>query len=133
MVDAQLTRDNVCRFYLDALQEVVGSKGTVTVCTAFEDFGRYGEPFIREESPSRTDMLSEYLRTLPNAVRSIHPIVSVTGLGARAEEICAGSHFEGFGYQSPWGRLHQSNAKILTLGMGRKQGGTTFFHYAERL
>lgn len=132
-VDAPLTRDGQCSFYLEALQEVIGSEGTITCCTAFEDYGRYGTPFVREDSPSRTDMFSEFLRTRPGAVRSIHPIVSVTGLGLRAKELCECSHYEGFGYQSPWGKLHRENAKILTLGMDANGGGTTFFHYVERL
>lgn len=133
LVDAPLTRDGQCDFYLEALQEVVGPEGTITCCTSFEDYGRYGTPFVREDSPSRTDMFSEFLRTRPGAVRSMHPIVSVTGLGPRAEEICGGSHYEGFGYQSAWGHLHRANAKILTLGMDADGGGTTFFHYVERL
>lgn len=132
-VDAPMTRDGLCGFYLDALQEVLGPEGTITACTAFEDYGRYGTPFDRQSSPSRTDTFSEFLRTRPGAIRSIHPIISVTGLGARAVEICGGSHYEGFGYQSPWGRLHRANAHILTLGMGTEHGGTTFFHYVERL
>lgn len=133
LVDAPLTRDGLCGFYLDALKQVVGPEGTISVCTAFEDYGRYGTPFDRQTSPSRTDTLSEYVRTQEGAIRSIHPIVSVTALGARAMEISGGPHFEGFGYQSAWGRLHRANAKILSLGLGPNLGGTTFFHYVDRL
>ena len=129
--DTKLDRESMLQFYLAAFQEVLGEQGTLTVCTAFEDYGRYGTPFIVEESPSRTDAFSEYVRTRPGAVRSIHPIVSVTGLGARAHEICGQPHYEGFGYDSPWGRLHRANAKIMTLGLGPHEGGTTFFHYVE--
>lgn len=132
-VDSPPGRESVLKFYLSAFQEVLGPDGTLTTCTAFEDFGRYGTPFVREESPSRLGVLSEYIRTRPGAVRSMHPIVSVAGIGARAEEICGGSHFDGFGYASPWGRLHRANAKILTLGMDASGGGTTFFHYVEKL
>jgi aminoglycoside 3-N-acetyltransferase len=132
-VDAPITIEGVCGFYLDGFREVLGPAGTLTTCTAFEDYGRYGTPFVREESPSRLGMLSEYIRTRPGAIRSIHPIMSVAGLGPRAEEICGGPHFDGFGWESPWGRLHRANAKILTLGMGSAGGGTTFFHYVERL
>lgn len=132
-VDAPLTGDDLCQFYLEAFQEVLGPEGTLSVCTAFEDYGRFGTPFVREESPSRLGVFSEYVRTRPGAVRSMHPIMSVTALGARAEEFCGGPHFEGFGWSSPWGRLHRANAYILTLGMGRTGGGTTFFHYVERL
>ena len=132
-VDCDMSASSVGDFYLSALLEVLGEEGTLTTCTAFEDYGRYGVPFIREESPSRLGLLSEHIRTRADAVRSMHPIVSVTGLGRRAEEICGGSHFDGFGYASPWGRLHRSNAKILTLGMGSTGGGTTFFHFVEKL
>ncbi len=132
-VDAPMTRDDLCEFYLRAIQEVIGSDGTLTVCTSFEDYGRYGTPFVREESPSRLGLFSEYVRTRPGALRSVHPILSVAGLGARAEELCGGTHYDGFGWSSPWGRLHRANAKIMTLGMGRNGGGTTFFHYVEKL
>ena len=131
--DCEASRKGILKFYLNAFMEVLGSTGTLTACTAFEDYGRYGTPFIREESPSRTDAFSEYLRTRPGAVRSMHPIVSVTGLGSLAEQICGGAHFEGFGYDSPWGRLHRLNAKILTLGLGPHLGGATFFHYVESI
>jgi aminoglycoside 3-N-acetyltransferase len=133
-VDAELTRDGQCGFYLEALQEVVGQSGTVTCCTAFEDYGRFGTTFVREESPSRTDTFSEYLRTRPGAVRSMHPIVSVAGLGSRSEEICGGDHYSGFGYSSPWGRLHRANAKLLTLGISASdEGGMTFLHHVEAM
>jgi aminoglycoside N3'-acetyltransferase len=132
-VDAPLTSQGVCDFYLNALREILGPTGTLTVCTAFEDYGRYGTPFVREESPSRLGIFSEHVRRQPGAIRSIHPIMSVTAIGARADELCGGSHYEGFGWNSPWGRLHRANAKILTLGMGRNGGGTTFFHYVEHL
>jgi aminoglycoside N3'-acetyltransferase len=132
-VDAPPSREGILEFYLASLLHAVGSEGTVTTCTAFEDYGRYGTPFVREESPSRLGVLSEYIRTRPGAVRSVHPIMSVAAIGKRAEELCGGNHFDGFGYASPWGRLHRANAKILTLGMGAGGGGTTFFHYVEKL
>jgi aminoglycoside 3-N-acetyltransferase len=132
-VDCPPGRERMLEFYLSAFQEVLGEHGTLTTCTAFEDYGRYGTPYVREESPSRLGAFSEYIRLRPGAVRSLHPIVSVTGLGPQAGELCGGNHFDGFGYASPWGRLHRVDAKILTLGMGMRGGGTTFFHYVEKL
>lgn len=132
-VEAGRGREEILSFYLRAFREALGPGGTLTVLTAFEDYGRYQTPFVREESPSRTDTFSEYVRTRPGAVRSAHPIMSLTGIGARAEEICGGAHYEGLGYDSPWGRLHRANALIMTLGLGPDLGGTTFFHYVESL
>ncbi|HEB73521.1 MAG TPA: AAC(3) family N-acetyltransferase [Nitrospirae bacterium] len=133
LVDSASNKEAMLKFYLDGFQDVLGKDGTLTVCASFEDYGRYGTPFVREESPSRTDTFSEYIRTRPGAARSMHPIMSVTGLGARAEEICDGAHYEGFSYDSPWGRLHRANAWIMSLGLGPDQGGATFFHYVEQI
>ena len=132
-VDAGRDREAILDFYLSAFEEVLTSDGTLTVLTAFEDYGRSGKPFDREGSPSLSGAFSEYVRTRPGAIRSIHPIASVTGLGAKAEEICGGPHYDGYGYDSPWGRLHRANAKLLTLGYGIRPDGMTFLHYAEAL
>lgn len=132
-VDCEPNRAAILDFYLRGFLEAVGPEGTVTTCTAFEDYGRFGTPFVRESSPSRLGAFSEHIRTRPDAVRSRHPIVSVTAIGARAKELCDGDHFDGFGYSSPWGKLHRANAWIMTLGMDVNGGGTTFFHYVEKL
>lgn len=43
-------------------------------------------------------------------------------------------HFVGFGWVSAWARLHRLNAKIVFLGLGPYHlGGTTFFHYVEKM
>jgi acyl-CoA synthetase (AMP-forming)/AMP-acid ligase II/aminoglycoside N3'-acetyltransferase/acyl carrier protein len=125
-------REAVLAFYLKAFMTVLTEKGTLCVCTSFEDYGRYGVPFVREASPSRLGAFSEYLRTRPGTVRSSHPIVSVAAHGARAEELCGGPHYDGFGYDSPWGRLHRANAKIMSIGMADyPETGLTFLHYIE--
>lgn len=133
MPNCPRTRSGVLDFYLGCFQAVLGPGGTLTTCTAFEDYGRFGTPFVRESSPSRSGALSEWIRTKPGAVRSRHPIVSVTALGAEAENVCGGAHYDGFSVDSPWGRLHERNALVMTFGLGRDQGGLTFIHYAERL
>lgn len=133
-VDALPNREAILRFFLAGFQEVLGADGTLTVGTSFEDYARFGTPFVLEESPSRQGTFSEFIRKQGGAVRSLHPIVSVTGLGKKAREICGGAHFEGFGYESAWGRLHRAGAKLLALGLGvDHEGGTTFFHYLEHL
>src|SRR5262245_54925997 len=132
-VEAPATREGMLEFYLGGLLDAIGPEGTLTTCTAFEDYGRYGTPYVREDSPSRLGVLSEYIRTRPGAVRSVHPIMSLAAIGPLAEAICGGSHYEGFGCASPWGELHRRDAHILTLGMDADGGGTTFFHYVERL
>ncbi|MEM9544006.1 MAG: AAC(3) family N-acetyltransferase, partial [Cyanobacteria bacterium P01_E01_bin.42] len=115
-------------------QEVLQEEGTLAVYTAFGDYGRYGTPFILEESPSRLGAFSEYIRNHPNSIRSLHPIASITALGKRAQEIIGKYHYDGFGYDSPWGKLHRINAKIMTLGLSNYANtGLSFIHYIEQL
>lgn len=131
-VEAEPGREAMLEFYLGAFREVLGPAGTLTVYTFFEDYGRYGTPFDRESSPSSVGAFSEYVRTRPAAVRSLHPVMSVAALGARAEEICGGTHFDALGYDSPWARLHRANAKLVSLGL-RFRDSLTFAHYIESL
>lgn len=130
-VEGGTSRRGFHEFYFGAFQDVLGPEGTLTVLTSTVSCGRTGAAFNREETPSEVGVFSEFVRTLPGAVRSLHPIMSVAGIGPRAEEICGGPHFEGVGYDSPWGRLHRAGAKMITLGMGVSEGGTTFFHFIE--
>ena len=132
-VQNDMKRDELLSFYLSAFQSVLGEMGTICVLTSFEDYARASIPFDRRFSPSQSGILSQYILDQRGSIRSTHPIVSITALGHRAEEICGGNHFEGFGWDSPWGRLHMMNAKLLSLGYGVAPDGMTFLHYLERL
>lgn len=124
-------RDDILRFYYDALREVLGPEGTLVVLTAYEDYARHGLSFDRRHSPSLSGVFSEFVRTQQGAVRSCHPIVSLTAVGPAAEELCGGAHASGFGWDSPWGRLHRVDAGLLSLGHGARFDGMTFLHYLE--
>jgi len=126
-LDVGNNREKILQFYLSAFQEILGDKGTILVFTAFYKYARYGIPFILEESPAETGVFSEYVRTRPQAIRSLHPICSVTALGARANEFCVGPHYEAYGYDSPLGRMHRANVKIVFLGVW----ALTLVHYIE--
>ncbi|HEY0837421.1 MAG TPA: AAC(3) family N-acetyltransferase [Azospirillum sp.] len=132
-VEAEMTAEAVSRFYFDAFMEVLGPEGTLTVSTAFEDYGRFGVPYDRENSPSRGGIFSEYVRTRPGAVRSMHPIASVSGVGPLARDICGWPHYDAYGYDTPWGQIHRRNVKVMTLGLGANLGGLSLVHYVERL
>jgi len=119
-------------FYLSAFDAVLGSSGTLLVHTPYEDYGRYSTPFDVQQSPSRAGVLSEAVRMSNGAVRSMHPIVSTAGIGKSAREICDGPHYEGFGYQSSWGRMHRSDVLFVTLGLDLRSG-LSFAHYIESL
>jgi hypothetical protein len=74
--------------------------------------------------------LAEYIRTMPEAVRSGHPQTSFAALGARAAD-CTRGHALGcrFGESSPLGWLHRQDAAVLLLGVGYE--AFSAFHLAE--
>jgi aminoglycoside 3-N-acetyltransferase len=124
----------ILEFYLTGLRSVLGAEGTLIVPTySGNHYVRQRQPYDRAHTKSEVSHFSEYVRQQLGAVRSMHPIVSLTGLGAGAERICGDCHFNAFGYDSPWGRLHRENAKILTLGYAIWPNGMTFIHYFENL
>ena len=53
-----------------------------------ESYARNSIPFDYEKSPSEQDVLSEFVRTKDGAVRSMHPLFSVTALGEKSHLIC---------------------------------------------
>ena len=125
-------KDDILDFHYSAFCEVIGPEGTLSVLSSFEDYGRYGTPYILEDSPSLSGVFSEHVRTRPGSIRSMHPIMSVTSVGKNAFEISGGPHYEGLGYDSPWGKLLEMNAKLMVYG-GRFRDGMTFFHFLENL
>ncbi|AZP21525.1 aminoglycoside N(3)-acetyltransferase [Streptomyces aquilus] len=74
--------------------------------------------------------LAETVRCAQGAVRSGHPQTSFAALGARAAELVAG-HDETchLGPRSPLGRLYDTRAQVLFLGVGYES--CSAFHLAE--
>ncbi|MEF2144826.1 MAG: AAC(3) family N-acetyltransferase [Desulfovibrionaceae bacterium] len=111
------SRDAFCRVYLEAFQTVIGASGTLVVPTYTTQVARYDADFIWEETPAITGLFSEYVRQLPESLRSLHPLNSVCALGAKQEYLCSDNGPSEFGYDSPFQRLLHLGAKIVALGL----------------
>ena len=106
---------------IDALVEAVGPTGTIAMSTL-----SFTHPFDPEETPSAVGKISEVFRKRPGAVRSRHPIHSITAMGARAEALCA-DHDKaptGCGLLSPYLKLRDIGGKILLLGVDMNRNTT---------
>jgi aminoglycoside 3-N-acetyltransferase len=135
---------------VDALIESVGDLGTVTMPAHSADWsdpaGWVAPPVpeewwqvIREETPaydprrtptSRMGSIPEAMLLRPETTRSDHPRLSHMALGVHASEIVANHSLEeGLGPDSPLGRLHERDAKVLLLGVGHERN--TSLHLAE--
>jgi aminoglycoside 3-N-acetyltransferase len=132
-----------------ALLAVLGPAGTIVVPTQtadnrdpstwddppppswWEEIRRHVTAFDPARTPSRRmGAIAECVRTWPGAVRSAHPQTSFAALGPAAAALMAEHRLEAqLGEASPLGRLAQTDARILLLGVGFDR--CTAFHLAE--
>lgn len=119
-----------------AIAEVVGPEATILVPAypmpgTMSDWMSAPDTFDVQRSRSRMGAFTEYVRTLPGAVRSAHPTHSIAAIGPRAQDYVREHHLDGTpaGPRSPFA-LHMRNAgQILCLGTG--VGKITSYHVIE--
>ncbi len=129
-LDAVRNSQEFCRAYLDAVFEVIGKSGTLVVPTYTRQVGLYGVPYIHETTPTTSGMLNEFIRLQKGAVRSFHPIFSLTAIGAQADAICGKVGTSGFGAGSAYDHLFKNGGIALCLGFEYEDGHiTTGAHY----
>ena len=114
--------------YLRAIQEVIGKEGPLVVPTYTTSFGRFGKPFVLESSPSEMGKFSEYVRTRPGVLRSLHPIHSMAALGPKAAALTADHPRWNVGHDTLWERLRKEKARIVTVGLPPRQCMSVVHH-----
>ncbi len=115
----------------DLLLDRIGPTGTLVVPALNFGFCR-GKTFDRQHTPSeKMGLLSEYVRCLPNAVRSRHPMQSVAAVGPLAERICEPDTPSAFDKGSSFDFMIGINARLLLLGATFQ--AATVIHYAEQM
>ena len=98
------------------LLSFIGEKGTVVVPTFNFDFCK-GVAFDRQSTPSKgMGSFSEYIRMLPQSVRSKHPMQSVSANGPNSGFITANDTRSSFEPGSSFDRLLELDTKVLLLG-----------------
>lgn len=118
--------------YLSALREVIGAKGTVVVPTYTTKVGRFGTPFSLEDTPSEMGAFSEHVRRAPGARRVLHPVVSLTALGALAAVLVDDHPRWNVGHDTIWQRMLERDSKIVTIGIEPRLS-MSFMHQVEFL
>lgn len=112
---------------IDALLETVGKDGTIVMSSLTGWFHSYDA----EKTPSEVGKISEVFRKRENAVRSLHPVHSITAIGKDAEYIASGHDKceTGCGKGTPYMKIHDIDGKILLLGVDMDRN--TFMHTIE--
>jgi aminoglycoside N3'-acetyltransferase len=119
--DALSRREYLAAIYA-ALHSVIGHKGTLVVPTFTQQVGRFGLPFILEETVSLTGIFGEYVRSRPDSVRSLHPVFSVAAIGFRAHEICDNISTAAFGIDSAFDRMVRMGTTAVCMGFDYYSG-----------
>ena len=108
-----------------ALEEVVGADGLIAM-PAFPIAGGAQEHlesdpvFDVRSTPSRMGAISEYFRTLPGTLRSLHPTHSISARGPGARELVEGHGRAptAFGAGSPFPRMAEAGTWLVAFGTG---------------
>lgn len=137
---------------VDALVQVVGSQGTVSMPAHSGDWSdpsEWANPSVPSSwwseiiegrpafDPYKTPLremgaVAENLLMRRDTLRSDHPLHSHMARGRHASKIVSDHPLtDSFGVGSPLGRLYDLNAKILLIGVGH--GQNTSLHLAESL
>lgn len=123
--------DRWCAFVFDHVMSVLGAEGTLLVGTFSYSCGNPAIPFNYETTPSEIGPFTDWVRRRPDAIRSLHPIFSVTAIGAKAEELVRVTGAAAFGPCSPFGRLATQKARFVNLGIPFSQS-LTYIHHLEQ-
>jgi aminoglycoside N3'-acetyltransferase len=115
--------------YLEAILEVIGAQGTIAVPTFNFGFAR-GERYDPEHTPSQgMGAFSEYVRQLPQARRTTHPMQSLAVIGKHTQDLVARDTSAAFDPGSAFERMLELDFKLLLLGAD--VSAASIFHYSE--
>lgn len=135
---AELTRAAVkereqkwCRFVIDTILEYLGPEGTLLAGAFSYTCSRPGSVFTVEETPSEIGPIPEALRRYPGAIRSVHPIFSVCGIGKHAKDILKNTGRAAFGARSPFAMMNKYSTTFVCLGT-RVSNMLTYIHHLEQ-
>ena len=131
-IEGCTSKEAFCEAYLRAIFDVIGEKGTLVVPTYSQQIGRFGVPYDHKNTPTLCGVFSEFIRTYPSAVRSFHPVFSLTALGGHANEICGNVGVNAFGAKSAYDNLFKRGGHSICLGFEYATGHIVAgAHYIE--
>ena len=117
---------------IQGLLYALGPGGTLLLpALSYQTVTRDQPIFDVRATPSCVGALTEYFRTRPGTLRSVHPTHSVCGIGPRAAELLEGHELDTTpaGQHSPFARLPEVDGQVLFLGCGLRPN--TSMHAVE--
>ena len=116
--------------YWEAIQAVIGPQGTLAVPTFNFDFAQ-GAPYDPQKTPSKEmGAFSEYVRQLPQARRTQHPMQSIAVIGRYSDDLASRDTLSAFDPGSAFERMLELDFKLLLLGADIR--ATSIYHISEQ-
>ncbi len=116
--------------YLEVLQDILGSGGTIVVPAFNFEFAK-GVDFDPAKSPSEgMGVFSELVRKHPEALRTNHPLQSLSILGAQDANIARRDTLSAFDEDSAFDVMLKEGYKLLLLGATIQ--AASIVHYSEQ-
>lgn len=124
------TIEDYLKTYHEALQNVLGNRGTIVVPAYYYEYAREKIPFDIKKSPVSKELglFSKYINGQKNSYRSLNPLTSLAAIGEKAEYICGGKTASAYGVDSGFDRLYKAKAKMAFIGVDCTM---TYIHYVE--
>jgi aminoglycoside N3'-acetyltransferase len=115
-----------------AFSEVIGKEGTLLVPTVWEEYARFGKPFDCKRSPvdPLVGIFSAYIFSLPGSVRTYSPLLSLTGIGTLAKDICHSLTASSCGTDSAWEKFYHYDGKMCFVGV-RPANALMFLRFVQ--
>ena len=119
--------------HVRAIDEVIDlDVGTLVVATSSTNLCNTNTPFDLVSTPSIVGALTEFVRKMPEAIRTYHAFESYAAVGAKAQDVTSGLSKFSYGLNTPEDRLFQMRAKCVCLGIEPRLG-TASVHHVETL
>lgn len=124
------SNDKYYETILSSILKIVGNSGTIAVNSYSFFIARNKKTsFNHFKTTSDSGGFSEFFRKKNGAIRSKHPIFSVSAIGKLKNKICKNNSVTNYGYDSPYDKMLKNNFKILNFGT--RPSWTPFLHVAE--
>jgi aminoglycoside 3-N-acetyltransferase len=116
--------------YYDAIRSIIGAEGTLAVPAFTFSFAISGLFDLKNTPSEKMGVFSEYVRKLPGALRTSHPMQSFALIGKLAEEMSMRDSPSAFDPGSAVGLMIEKDFKILLLGADIQ--AVSIIHFSEQ-
>jgi aminoglycoside 3-N-acetyltransferase len=118
----------LCEAFFDAITGIIGPRGTLIVPTYTYSFPRK-EAFSPSDTASQMGIFAEWVRRLPESVRSCDPSYSAAAIGADADSFVTAAPSNSFAEDSHFARLMEAEGIVVNVNFP----GCTLIHQVERM